>query len=156
MSTFTCHLRFDQFQFVLIHGPNIPGSYAILLLTALDLASITRHIHNWVLFLLWLYLFILFGVISPLFSSSILGHLPTWGVLLLVSYLFAFSYCSWDSQGKNTEVVLSELSAMTCLSWVTLRSMAHSFIELDKVVVHVISLVSFPWLWLSFCLPSDG
>ena len=26
---------------------NIPGSYAILLFTALDLASITSHIHNW-------------------------------------------------------------------------------------------------------------
>ena len=26
----------------MIHGPNIPGSYAILLFTALDLASITR------------------------------------------------------------------------------------------------------------------
>ena len=36
----------------LIHGPNIPGSYAILLFTASDLASITSHIHNWVLFLL--------------------------------------------------------------------------------------------------------
>ena len=25
--------------------------------------------------------------------------------------------------------------------------MAHSFIELDKAMVHVISLVSFLWLW---------
>jgi len=33
--------------------------------------------------------------------------------------------------------------------------MAHSFIELDKAVVHVISLISFLWLWFSFCLPSD-
>ena len=33
----------------------------------------SRHIHNWVLFMLWLHLFILSGVISPLFSSSILG-----------------------------------------------------------------------------------
>ena len=30
-------------------------------------------IHNWVLFFLWLHLFILSGVISPLISSSILG-----------------------------------------------------------------------------------
>ena len=36
----------------LIHGLNIPGFYAILLFTASDLASITSHIHNWVLFLL--------------------------------------------------------------------------------------------------------
>ena len=46
-------------QFTLIHGPNVPGSYAILFFTALDFTSITSHIHNWVLFLLWLYFFIL-------------------------------------------------------------------------------------------------
>ena len=57
----------------LIHGPNIPGSYAILLFTASDLASTTSPIHNWALFLLWLHPFILFGVISPLISSSILS-----------------------------------------------------------------------------------
>ena len=33
----------------------------------------TSHINNWVLFLLWLHLFIISGVISPLISSSILG-----------------------------------------------------------------------------------
>ena len=38
-----------------------------------DLASINSHIHNWVLFLLWLCLLILSRVISPHFSSSILG-----------------------------------------------------------------------------------
>ena len=73
MSTFTLAISFDHFQFALIHGSNIPGSYAILLFTASDLASITSHIHSWVLFLLWLHPFILFGVISPLISSSILG-----------------------------------------------------------------------------------
>ena len=70
-----------------------------------------------------------------------------------MSYLFAFSYCLWGSQGKNTEGILpfhspvdrilSDLSTMTRLSWVALHSMGHSFIELDKAVVHVISLVSF-------------
>ena len=70
-----------------------------------------------------------------------------------MSYVFAFSYCSWGSQGKNTEVVchsllqwatfLSELSTMSHLSWVALHGMAYSFIELDKAVGHVISLVSF-------------
>ena len=64
---------FHHFQFTLIHGPNIPGSYAVLFFTALDFTSITSHMHNWALFLFWLHLFILSGVISPLFSSSILG-----------------------------------------------------------------------------------
>ena len=57
----------------LIHEPDIPGSYAILLFTTLDLASITCHIHSWVLFLLWLHPFILSGITSSLISSSILG-----------------------------------------------------------------------------------
>ena len=52
--------------------------------------------------------------------------------------------------------IFSELSTMTCLSWVALHSMAHSFIELDKAVVHVIRLISFLWLWFSDYLPSDG
>ena len=34
---FTLALSFEHFQLALIHGPNIPGSYAILLFTASDL-----------------------------------------------------------------------------------------------------------------------
>ena len=57
---------------------------------------------------------------------------------------------------SSVDHILSELSTMTCPSWVALHDVAHSFIELDKGVVHVISLISFLWLWFSFCLPSDG
>ena len=32
---------------------------------------------------------------------------------------------------------------MTRPPWVSLHGMAHSFIELDKAVVHVINLISF-------------
>ena len=39
--------------------------------------------------------------------------------------------------------VLSELSTMTRPSWVAIHGMAHSFIELDNAVVHVIHLVNF-------------
>ena len=79
------------------------------------------------------------------------GHLPTWGVHLSESYLFAFSYCSWGSQGKNTEVVCHSL-----LQWTTSRQTSppcppvlggptgHGLVsELDKAVVHVIRLASF-------------
>ena len=34
-----------------------------------------------------------------------MGHLPTRGFHLSVLPLFAFSYCTWGSQGKNAEVV---------------------------------------------------
>ena len=109
-------LESDHFQFALIHGPNIPGSYAILLFTALDFTSTTSHIHNCVLFLLWLRLSILSGVISPLISSSILGtyqpgefifQCPTFlpfhtvhGVLkarILKSFAIPFSSGPWAS-----------------------------------------------------------
>ena len=73
-----------------------------------------------------------------------------------MSYLFAFSHCSWGSQGKNAKVVchsllqwttfLSELSTMTHPSWVALHDMAPGFIELDKTVVQ-----SFLRLWLKNC-----
>ena len=39
--------------------------------------------------------------------------------------------------------ILSELSTMTCPSCVALHGVARSFIELDRAVIHVISLVSF-------------
>ena len=52
--------------------------------------------------------------------------------------------------------VLSEFSTMNHPSWVATHGIAHSFVELDKAVVHVISLISFLWLWFSFSLPSDG
>ena len=60
-------------KFTSIYGPNIPRSYAILFFTISDLTSITSNIYTWALLLLWLHLFILSAVISPLFSSSILG-----------------------------------------------------------------------------------
>ena len=49
-------------------------------------------------------------------SSFFLDYFPTdsnWGVPLSVSYLSAFSYCSWGSQGKNTEVVCHSLLQCT-------------------------------------------
>ena len=39
---------------------------------------------------------------------------------------------------------------------VSLYGMAHSFLEIHRAVIYVISLVGFLWLWFSFCLPSDG
>ena len=144
---------FDHFQFALIHGPDIPGSYAILLFTASDLASITSHIHSWVVFALAPSLYSFWRYFSTDLQQH-LGHLPTWGVPLSVAYHFAFSYCSWGSQGKNTEVVCHSLLQWTTFCqtsppWPARLGWPHmawlSFIELDKAVVLV-------WLdWLVFC-----
>ena len=44
---------------------------------------------------------------------------------------------------------------MTHPSWVALHGMAHSFIELDKAVIHVIRLACCQ-IVVSVCLPSDA
>ena len=38
--------------------------------------------------------------------------------------------------------ILSELSTMTHPTWVALQGMAHSFIELDNAILHVMSVQS--------------
>ena len=152
-------------QFALIHGPNIPGSYAILLFTASDFTSITSHIHSWVLFLLWLYFFILSRIISPLFSSSLLGTYWPGALHLSVSYLFAFSYCSWGSQGKNTEVVCYCLHQWTTFCEKSLLWPIH--LGWPYTAWHIVSLSytrlwSIRSVWSVFCdfdfhcLPSEG
>ena len=165
MSMFTRHLLFDHFQFTLIHGPNIPGSYEILLFIASDLASITSHITTGCCFC--------FGSVSSFFLELFLHWSPVayWPPTDLGSSSFSvLSFCLFilfmGFSSNNTEVVChsllqwatfcSELSTMTHLFWVALQGMARSFIELDKAVVHVIRLVSFLWLWFSICMPCDG
>ena len=99
------------------------------------------------------YLFFFFGVSSKV----LIGHHKT-SFCLSIPFMGFSRQEYWSALPFPSPVhhILSELSTMTRLSWVALQGMAHSFIELDKTVVHVISLVNFLWLWLSFCLPSDG
>ena len=96
-----CRLLLDHVQFTLIHGPNIPGSYAILFFITLDFTFTTRHVHNWALFPLgpaasfYLELLVIDLHYSPVayWTPSDLRGLP-------VSCLFAFIYCTC-SRGKN-------------------------------------------------------
>ena len=60
---------------------------------------------------LWLLAFIS-GVTSPLISSSILDTYQP-GEFIFQYPTFAFSYCSWSSQGKNTEVACHPLLQLT-------------------------------------------
>ena len=159
----SCHLLFDHFQFSLIHGPNIPGSYAILVFTASDLASITSHIHNWELFLLWLHPFILSGVISPLISSSILGTCwPGEFLFRILSFCLFILFMGFSRQeywsGLHSLLQWTTF-CQTSPPWPARLGWPHtawlSFIDLDKAVVRVIRLTSFLWLWF-VCLPSDA
>ena len=83
--------------------------------------------------------------ISPLFPSSILNTFQH-GRLIFQCRIFAFSYCLWGLSQQEywsdlpfpppVDHILSELFTMTCLSWVALHGMAHSFIELYKSLLH--------------------
>ena len=61
----------------------------------------------------------------------------------LLSRLIFYSFRLIFTEIYPADQVLSELSTMTHLSWVALHGIAHSFIELDKAVIHVISLAGF-------------
>ena len=85
------YLLFDHFQFTLIHGPNIPGFYAVLFFTTLDFHHQTHpHIHKWASFLVSFRLFIPSVAIFSAILQYYTGHLLTWGVYLSVSYLLPF------------------------------------------------------------------
>ena len=89
---------------------------------------------------------------SGLISSSILGtycpgvsifQCPIFLPLHTVHGGLKARILEWFVIPFSMDHILSELSTMTCLSWVALHGMAHSFFELEKAVVHVIRLVSF-------------
>ena len=142
MDVHSCHLLFDHFQFALIHGPNTPGSYAILLFKASDFASITSHIHNWVLFLPCLHLFILSGVISPVMSSSILGTCRPGEFIFQCSIFLPFHtfhrvlkerILKWFAiPFSRTTFCQTSPPQPDCLGWPHTAWL--SFIELDKAV----------------------
>ena len=114
-----------------------------------------------------------FGSVSSFFLDLVLHWSPVayWAPTGLGSSSFSvLSFCLfllfmgfsrheyWSGLPFPSPVhhVLSELSTMTCTSWVTLHAIAYSFNELAKAVMQVISLISFLWLCFSFSLPSDG
>ena len=125
----------------------------MLFFTASDFTSITSHIHNWVLFLLWLHPFIFSGVISPLISSSILGtyqpgefifQCPIFSPFHTVHGVLKARILSGLPFPSPMDHILSELSTMTCSSWVAPYGAWLNFTELDKGVVYVIRLASCP------------
>ena len=122
---------------------------------------------------LFVYLFVCCGSVSSFFLELFLHWSPVahWAPMDLESSSFSvLSFCLfllfmgfsrqeyWSGLPFPPPVdhILSEIFTMTHLTWVALHGMAHSFIELDKVMVHVISLISFLWQWFSFCLSSYG
>ena len=145
----------------------------ILFFTALDFTSITSHIYNWVLFLLWLHLFSLSGVISPLFSSSILGTYWPGEFIFQCPIFLPFHNVHGVFKARILKGFAIPLSSGPCF----VRTLHHDLSILGGPtrhasqfhwvrqgswsmrswqVVHVIRLVTLLWLWFLVCLPSDG
>ena len=92
-------------QFAVICVPDIPGTCVILPFTAVEF----HHSAGWC-----------FPLVPSLHSSCSsvssdlqwhIGYVLTWEVPVSWSCHFSFSYSSWSSQGKNTEVVCQSLSS---------------------------------------------
>ena len=115
--------------------------------TASDFSSITSQKHCFCFdssssFFLELFLHsspVAYFVPTDLESSSFSIFLP----FHTVHGVLKVRILKWFAIPFPMDHILSELSPMTCPSWVALQGMAHIFIELDKAVVHVISLVVF-------------
>ena len=99
-------------------------------------------------FLLWPSHFPLFGANSncpPFFSSSIMDTFSPGGFIFQCPIFWPFhsvhgvsrqEYWSGLSFPPPVDHIFSELSIMTCPSWVALHSMIHSFFELCKPLCH--------------------
>ena len=112
------------------------------------------------LFLLWLHVFILSGVISPLFSSSILGIYRPWEFIFLCHMFLPFHTLHEVLKARILKWFAIPFSSgprfvtplhMTHLGWPYMAWL--NFTELDKAVVHVIRSASCLWLWLPSICP---
>ena len=140
------YLLFDHFQFTLIHGAYIADVlYSIGLYfhhpsypqLGIVLALASSLLSFWGLFLHF----------SPVayWAPTDLGSLYFSVIYFCIFILFmGFSRQEYYSRlpfPSPVDHILSEISTMTHPSWVALHGMTHS--ELDKAVIHVVSLGSF-------------
>ena len=130
----------------------VPIQYCSLqhqtLLSPPDTSATGSHFHFGAVASFFLELLVIALCSSPVayWTPSNLGS-PSFSVIsfclfiLFVGFLWQ-EYWSALPFPPPMDHVLSELFALTCLSWVTLHSMAHSFIDLckslcyDKAVIH--------------------
>ena len=122
MSAFTLA---NYFQFTLIHGPNIPGSYATFFFTASYFTFSTRLIHNWASFPLWPSLFILSGAISLLFSLAYWTHTDLGGLIFRCNNFLPFHTVHGILKERVLGAVCHSLLQHTVLS--ELSDMTHPF-----------------------------
>ena len=130
---------FDHFQFIFIHGPNIPGSYAVFLqhwtFLSFPDTSTTGCCFPWISFSFLLELFLLSPLVSY-WAHTDLGS-SSFSVIsfcLFILFMGSSRQECWSGLPFPSPVshVLLELFTMTRSSWVALHSMAYRFIELTS------------------------
>ena len=154
MDVHSWHLLFDQFQNTLIHGPNIPGSYAVVLSKASDFAFTTRHIHTdhrfcfgpATSFFLELLIIILHSspVTSILDTFQLVGLIFQCHIFLLfhtVHGVLMARRLEWFAISSSTGPHFVRILHYCHLSWVALHNIAHSFFEFCKPLSHNKSVI---------------
>ena len=142
----SCHILFDHFQFTLIHGPDIPGSYAVFFFIIFRL-YFHHQTHSQLSFPLRPSSFIFSGTISnhsllfpnstqdifwPGRSSDVISFLPFHTVHgILEARILEWFAISFSSRPCFVRTLPYDAS-----SWVALQSTAHRFSVLCKPLHH--------------------
>ena len=125
----------------MIFPGNTPCSYAVLFFIALDFTFITRHIHTELCFCFgraasfFLELLVITFCSSPIAYRTPSHWGNSWFSVISFCIFLQFMEFSWFAIPSSSGPCFVR-STMTCLSWVTLHGMAHSFIELLKTLCH--------------------
>ena len=109
------------------------------------------HLHNWVLFLLWLHLFIISGAISLLFSSSILGIYRPGEFIFQCHMFFTFHNVHRILKARILKWFVIPFSSGPC----SVRTLHHDPSVLGGPTRHGVISLTRLWSvwsdWLVFC-----
>ena len=130
--------------------------------TASDFPSITTHIHNWALFLLWLCLFILSQAISPLCPRSILATYQLGEFIFQCHIFLPFRTVHEILQARILKSFATPFSSRPCLvrtvhhdyclgwpymAWLVASWVRQACDPSDQFSVIVVSILSALW-WI--------
>ena len=146
---------FDHFQFALIHGFNMPGSYAIALFTASDLLLSPVPSTIWCCFCFGSIPFILSGVsiLGTYQPGEFIFQCPIFLPFHTVIGVLKARILKWFAIPFSSGTTFYQNSPPWPVHFGWPHTACLSFIELDKAVVHVIRLASCLWLWFQCLCP---
>ena len=116
------------------------------LLSPLDASTTKCLLHFGPAASFFLELFLCSSPVAYWTPTNLVGSLS--GVISFCFFILFMEFLTLEYWSRlpfhfTVDHIFSELSTLTHPSWVNLHSMAHSFIELHRAVIHVIILLSF-------------